>query len=382
MSGNIGFSGEYQAPTVTVGVGDSEGSYSPDGWIGATSGGGTLPEVKAYNQYVMDNYKTISHISSTYDATFFQNNPNASNPYEQSVTIDGRYLTDTGLRNLYISGNRVEIASSYQRYNPVSKENFTEYIYRIYNNAYVEFENAAMSTQITAAQQASDTYLSNIQQSNSEFTNSVEHNYSNTSFGSQAISDAAQNISNLTYEIEQLKIQDTLSGYYNRIVDTNNAQKIAELQAQLAAEMYSLETLKNSYEREQRDFIRDIMANSEGTGLGSGDSSFWKIGYSWLFEPPRLDFGLGEFVEVAQDTKSFMLLNTTQDMSRWMAGGDLYDAPRAGDVTFSAIGNLNTVRFLGIEDKNKTDNMLLAHINPELNLMFGALAGDDGFSVI
>lgn len=380
MSGDIGFSGEYQAPSVTVGVGDSGGSNSPDGWVGATTGGGTLPSVKAYNQYVMDNYKTVSHISSTYNTTFFENNPNASNPYEQSVTIDGRYLTDTGLSNLYNSGNRVEVAYSYQRYNPVSHTNFTEYVYRVYNNAYVEFENAAISVQTTAATQAYDNHMAQVQESNSSFTGEVADDYVSAAFGGESINDAAQRIADLTYQIEQLTIQDTISQSYNRLVDTNNTQTIALLQSQLAQERASLELLKNSYEQEKRDFIREIMANSEGTGIGSGNSSFWNIGYSLLFEPPRYDFG--EFTTAMQDTKSFMLLNTTQDMSRWMAGGDLYDAPRAGDVTFSAIGNLNTVRFLGIEDRNKTDDMLLAHINPELNLMFGALAGDDGFNIL
>ena len=36
----------------------------------------------------------------------------------------------------------------------------------------------------------------------------------------------------------------------------------------------------------------------------------------------------------------------------WMAGGKYYDSPRAGGVLFNVTGDLNTVRFLGLQDEN------------------------------
>ncbi|MGB3988527.1 MAG: SPASM domain-containing protein [Minisyncoccales bacterium] len=68
-------------------------------------------------------------------------------------------------------------------------------------------------------------------------------------------------------------------------------------------------------------------------------------------------------------------------MSLWMAGGELYDAPRAGNVLFNPAGNLNTVRFLGLEDRNKNPDMQVAYANPEVFSRFGTMAGDRYFHV-
>jgi hypothetical protein len=47
---------------------------------------------------------------------------------------------------------------------------------------------------------------------------------------------------------------------------------------------------------------------------------------------------------------TFSWVNST--MTLWMAGGVLYDSPRAGDVMFKPEGNLNTTVFLGMQNRN------------------------------
>lgn len=69
-------------------------------------------------------------------------------------------------------------------------------------------------------------------------------------------------------------------------------------------------------------------------------------------------------------------------LNDWMAGGAMYDSPRAGNELFNPIGNLNTVTFLGIENKNPTPDLNLAYANPDVSRMFGPLAGDSRFSVL
>ena len=70
-------------------------------------------------------------------------------------------------------------------------------------------------------------------------------------------------------------------------------------------------------------------------------------------------------------------------MNLWRAGGVLYDAPKAGDLQFNVTGNLNTVRFLGMEDKNT--NNWYSWTNDKYHdfssKTFGNMAGDMFFSV-
>jgi hypothetical protein len=71
-------------------------------------------------------------------------------------------------------------------------------------------------------------------------------------------------------------------------------------------------------------------------------------------------------------------------MNRWMAGGVLYDAPRAGDVLFNPTGTQNTTKFLGLQDTNSnfyTQVSTLGLFHTPHRLKFGAKAGDEGFSV-
>jgi len=71
-------------------------------------------------------------------------------------------------------------------------------------------------------------------------------------------------------------------------------------------------------------------------------------------------------------------------MGRWMAGGELYDAPRAGDLLFNPTGTQNTTKFLGLQDTNSNfyiQTSILGHFHTPHKLKFGAKAGDEGFSV-
>lgn len=71
--------------------------------------------------------------------------------------------------------------------------------------------------------------------------------------------------------------------------------------------------------------------------------------------------------------------------SLWMPGGELFDAPRAGDVLFNPAGYQNTVKFLGRMDRNITHNIsvnVLGYYEEPHKMSFGSFAGDEQFSVI
>jgi hypothetical protein len=68
------------------------------------------------------------------------------------------------------------------------------------------------------------------------------------------------------------------------------------------------------------------------------------------------------------------------DMNDWMAGGMLYDSPRAGDLFFNPTGDLNTVRFLGLEDNNNRINVFKTVGDmPKLHEMLGVTAGSKNY---
>ena len=93
-------------------------------------------------------------------------------------------------------------------------------------------------------------------------------------------------------------------------------------------------------------------------------------------------------MRMAQQMRDSMNLAFTNawingSMNLWRAGGLLYDAPRAGDLKFNVTGNMNTVKFLNIQDQNKSTWMDWSegkyHNFHRKN--FGNMAGDEFFSV-
>ena len=82
--------------------------------------------------------------------------------------------------------------------------------------------------------------------------------------------------------------------------------------------------------------------------------------------------------------QNYLSMYIDGSMNEWMAGGKLYDAPRAGGETFNPMGSMNTTMFLGMENNNsQNSSMVLAYANPNVSQQhFGNLAGNDGFSVL
>ncbi len=106
---------------------------------------------------------------------------------------------------------------------------------------------------------------------------------------------------------------------------------------------------------------------------------------------------LGAIVSAGGTTSLFIQLNAMKNamnlafvsswingsMNFWMAGGVLYDAPRAGDVLFNPTGNMNTTKFLNIPDRNS--NLWMKWESGRMHdfqkSVFGNLAGNEFFAV-
>jgi hypothetical protein len=77
----------------------------------------------------------------------------------------------------------------------------------------------------------------------------------------------------------------------------------------------------------------------------------WKITFDFSYiSSPFDDYFSKNYSYVG----SQIIVKNSVDASSndWMAGGKLYDSPRAGGAYFNETGDLNTVRFLGLQDRN------------------------------
>ena len=70
-------------------------------------------------------------------------------------------------------------------------------------------------------------------------------------------------------------------------------------------------------------------------------------------------------------------------MNMWMAGGILYDSPRAGDVLFNVTGSQKTTKFLNIQGSNSNNWQAwdIGRYHDYQKKVFGNLAGSDFFAV-
>lgn len=98
--------------------------------------------------------------------------------------------------------------------------------------------------------------------------------------------------------------------------------------------------------------------------------------------------GQDGFIKYLQEIRDMMALAFTNawingSMNMWMAGGALYDSPKAGDVLFNTTGSLKTTKFLNLQEENNTtwSNWSLGRYAEFQQKTFGNLAGDTFFSV-
>lgn len=105
-------------------------------------------------------------------------------------------------------------------------------------------------------------------------------------------------------------------------------------------------------------------------------SGNWKIGISLsYFNEFGLDFS---FKNRYSPTSNSVIIEEIYSGSSldWMAGGVFYDSMKAGDVFFNATGDLNTVKFLGLESRNTKVDILNAPTKmPALYRTLGVDAG-------
>jgi len=307
-----------------------------------------------------------------------------------STKLDGstwtiRYKTNSNLFHSAFSSNDIlqQFGDPKNAINPYSKKVATgyteEYGKKTYsyidNPAYTEFENLVKNLQTIEYSdelKANTDFNSQVKQ---QKLNMLTDGHDNGLYGAGTLGiDAlAQNIVSLEEQINDLEMADALSSDYSRIDNTDHSREIETLQAQLGEFQKQYASAINDYNS------RYAIAKAKQNEASKGE---WDVHFFWMVDP-TFDAGGSVFnPTIRQDTNGFSNLLLSGDINSWMAGGSLYDAPRAGDVMFNVMGNMNTVRFLGLEDTNKIPDMGVEFANPEVFRMLGNMAGDNNFSVI
>jgi len=297
------------------------------------------------------NYKTSSNL---YHSAFnvndilqqFGSSAYAINPYSKQVVYKETYNQSTGETTYYYEDNP----------------------------AYKEFESTVSQMQNIAYKTRFDSEQIEIDKASQADLEDLEAGHDNGLYGAGTlgIDTLAQNITDIKKQISDLLLADTLSSEYDRIENTDHSKEIDALQAELDA-------FQNQYDSAISDYdTRYILAKAR---QDEASKSEWNVSFGWVTNPTydaSFHFNMG----VRQDTNGFTNLLLSGDINSWMPGGNLYDAPRAGDVMFNILGNMNTVRFLGIEDTNRFPDMVTEFANPEVFKTLGAMAGEHNFSVI
>lgn len=337
-------------------------SFDPNNPMGTSGGGSYNPSPSPDANYYSFNKIYADPLLTP---EWFILNINTGNPYTQSYIYSGISTYSNYYSYIINSGN------AYDTYG--SQLGGSYYDFRVYNYAYTDFENKA-----TAAQNEYYATQTAIQYANIDSArDDLIASYGNIKDSS--IAAKIEQLGDLTAQYEKLSFEDSITDYLNRIADSNNAaelaslaQQITELDSLISKELVDYYRVQENIRREQREFFG-------GFGLGN---------VNWLTDP-YFGRGNGEFrvgntplQSVQQNQSTFLNLHISGDIGDWMAGGNMYDSPRAGNILFNPLGSLNTTVFLGLDNQNFSPSLPSTLANPEGFKKFGTLAGDTGFSVL
>lgn len=264
------------------------------------------------------------------------------------------------------SGNNYEIVGWTHVDTPEGGANYP--VYKVYNNAYSEYETSATSAQQSYYDSNTIEYAKQVSAAEKDFIGSYG-NIRNSDIRSDI-----QRLADYKSELSTLQFQDDITDYLNRVTDTDNSERIAELEKIIS-------DLENKISQDMLHQARVDEAQRQK------DREWFNWDFNYLTDPyfgrsPVLMYSRSPMDGVQQSPANFLNMSMSGELHDWFAGGALYDSPRAGDILFNPIGNLNTTVFLGLENRNFTPDLQAVYAGAEVFRTFGRLAGDSGFSVL
>jgi hypothetical protein len=226
-------------------------------------------------------------------------------------------ISNTDILSIQNSGNRYEIIG-YKTYNLYGSTWSNPYpIYRVYSNAYVDFENKATDAQNTYLQQQTDANNAAIDEGQDLYMKSFG-NVKNPSIKSDV-----DTLSQLKELYSQLKFQQDITQYLNRVPDVNNINQMLDLENRI-------KNMESNLSKELMDYWRqqEIIKKKE--------NEFFTWDFAWLSDPY---FGKGggsgqQLYQQYLQQEQFLANNNSMisdgSIYDWMAGGVYLNAVMPG----------------------------------------------------
>ena len=303
------------------GSGGSGGGYFPPSFNPTGSGGGSIPSYTpppAGGRPIVNQAISGVSLDPAYTDDYFKEHFNQANPYTQYTDVERFLISNTDILSIQNSGNRYEIIG-YKTYNLYGSTWSNPYpIYRVYSNAYVDFENKATDAQNTYLQQQTD--------ANNAATDAGQDLYIK-SFGNiknPSIKSDIATLSQLKELYSQLKFQQDITQYLNRVPDVNNINQMLDLENQIKNIESNLSKDLTDYWRQQEIIRKKEREFFGGFGLGNlsvlfdsgGGGGSWQLYQQYLQQEQFL-----------ANNNSMISDGSIYD---WMAGGVYLNAVMAG----------------------------------------------------
>jgi len=284
-------------------------SFDPNNPMGG-GGGGAIPVLSPEQQAYVNNLSyAVSHVSTldpSFNSDYFSSNFNAQNPYTQYYDATAANTLASVYYNIGSYGNEYHIIG--YTYSNVHGKDYIDPIYRVYDNAFKQFEAATTSAQNTYLQQQTDANNAAIDEGQDLYVKSFG-NIKNPSIKSDIAT-----LSQLKELYSQLQFQQDITQYLNRVPDVNNINQMLDLENRI-------KNMESNLSKELMDYWRqqEILKKKE--------NEFFTWDFNWLSDPY---FGKGggagqQLYQLYLQQEQFLANNNSMisdgSIYDWMAGG-------------------------------------------------------------
>ena len=288
---------------------------------------------------------------------------------EDSITQDYNRIADTNNTDT-ISNLQSELDDLQKQYDSLTDS---------YNDTWTSVENSLFDNRLTSSN------ADNLVVTSNEKIDSLD-GYTDTRFGDiESIQDLANQIEATKNDLFFKQQEQDISSEYEKVDTVDNSKDISDLQSLLDALNNDFNAATDLYDAEKAN--KEFQDKMKMLREQENTDPFWNpVKPSWLQDtPPPQMFPRDVYTIQMSVEERVGYINDFMNgsMNLWMAGGILYDSPRAGDTMFNVTGDMNTTKFLGIKNNNsnKWSEWNSDRYHDYQKKVFGNLAGSDFFAV-
>lgn len=291
--------------------------FDPNNPMGGGGGGSGAPVLSPEQQAYVNNLSyAVSHVSTldpSFNADYFTNNFNAQNPYTRYYDATTSNVYASIYYNIGSFGNEYEIIG--YATTSINGRTYTDPIYRVYDNAYKQFEAGTTAAQNSYLSQQTDAFNT----ANNKAESDLIASYGNVK--TPSLKNDIATLADLNSKVAELQFQDDITRYLNRVTDSSNINAINDLKNQIAALQNSLSDRLMDYWRQQ-----EVIRKKE--------NEFFTWDFAWLSDPY---FGRGggdkiyqEYLQAQAYLNNNIAMIADGSIYDWLAGGIYLNAVMPG----------------------------------------------------